>query len=171
MAKQTLTKQDIQKALAQKLHKKLPAAVFVTVFDLLAGLSLLFYLPVLLTGNRLHTSGGIHIHPAAILILCPAVVILFTVFLLKYFYIDLFKIRNGFFTYSAQTLVAKEKKRVSFYHKSEEQNLLHFDSGCIAVESGVFSASDIGDEFLVVTLKGERKPALCYRDTYVTDDI
>lgn len=150
MEKQILTRQDIQKALTEKIHKKRSAALLVTAVDVLAAVCLLLYLPVLLTGNRLHTYGGLHIHPAAILILCPAVITLFTLFVLKYYYIDLFRIKNGKFYFTKEKLITKEKKEISFYRRTETQNLLHFEKAFVAVDKSVYGDAQAGDVFYTV---------------------
>ena len=168
MKKQVLTKQDIQRALLIQINRKKPFAVFLTVLTVA-------FIPayIMLVINhtdmmRAYQTGSLagSGYPLLGLFIGPIVILFFTVFLLNYYYIDLYKAKKGKFIIFEEKLYDRKRELIRYYRRAEQENSLYFRCGRVAVEDNVYSCSAVGDRFYVVILRARKAPLLAYHTKY-----
>ena len=167
MKKQVLTKQDIQRELLIKINKSKPLVVFLTVLTAVSILAYIMfvinYTDIMIEYQTGHTGRG---YPPLGLFLGPIVILFFTVFLLNFYYIDLYKAKKGKFTVLEEKLYERKKEMIRYYRRSAQENSLYFRSGRVAVEDDVYSYSTVGDRFYVIVLRSKKAPLLVYHAKY-----
>ena len=90
----------------------------------------------------------------------------FIVFLLNYYYINLYGAKKGKFTVLDEKLCRKNKELRHYYRRFKNENALYFRSGRVAVEEDVFKYSEVDDKFYVVLLSSKKAPFLVYNKKY-----
>lgn len=94
-------------------------------------------------------------------------ILLIVVFLLKFYFINLIKIKRNRFEIIEDELCQKVKETVSYFHRRTSENSLYFPCGRIAVSQEVYSSSKVGDRFYIVVLKSKnRVPQLVFHTKY-----
>ena len=166
--KQVLTKQDIQRELLIKINKSKPLVVFLTA---LTAISILAYIVFVINYSDImieyrtgHLAGSGY--PPIGLFLGPTVILFFTVFLLNYYYIDLYRAKKGKFIISEEKLYDRKRELIRYYRRTAQENSLYFRCGRVAVEDNVYSYSTVGDRFYVVRLRARKTPILVYHTKY-----
>lgn len=165
MKKKILTKQDIQKDLLAKLNDLKGVSIFLTVITTIGIILYPIHLINYLNGTPFDYTGGIKspdLTPKAAMFFIPVVTIFFIVVVFYIYYIDLYNIKKGNFQISEEKLSLKENEWRQYYRHSEKENALYFRCGRVAVKKEVYSYSNIGDTFYIVTLKYKRNPRLAY---------
>ena len=168
MKKQLLTKQDIQRELLIKINKSKPLVVFLTVLtSILIPAYIVFvinYSDIMIESRTGHLAG--RGYPPWGLFLGPIVILFFTVFLLNYYYIDLYKAKKGKFIIFEEKLYDRKRELIRHYRRTAQENSLYFRCGRVAVEDNVYSYSAVGDRFYVVRLRARKTPILVYHTKY-----
>ncbi|MBQ7968303.1 MAG: hypothetical protein IJ292_00580 [Clostridia bacterium] len=112
MKKQVLTTHDIQRELLIKINKSKSLVVFLTVLTaVLIPAYIMFvinYTDIMIEYHTGHLSGRGYLTLG--LFLGPIVILFFTVFLLNYYYIDLYKAKKGKFIISEEKLYERKKR-------------------------------------------------------------
>jgi len=166
--KQVLTKQDIQRELLIKINRTKPFFIFLTVLTVVSvPMYVMFVINYAAIMNEYEagTLAG-RGYPPLGLVLTPIVIVLFTVFLLNCYYIDLYNAKKGKFIIYEERLYERKKEMISYYRRVREENSLYFSCGRVAVEDDVYSYSEVGDRFYVVILRAKRVPRLAYHTKY-----
>ncbi len=167
--KQTLTKQDIQKELLAKLNERKPIAVFLTVIILLGAILYPIHLIHYLNETPFDYTDGFKspdLTPTAAMFVVPLAIILLIITVLHLYYVDLYRIKKGKFEITEDKLCQKDRELRQYYRRSKKENALYFHCGRIAVEDTVYSYSNVGDTFYIVTLNPKRNPRLVYHKKY-----
>ena len=167
--KQTLTKQDIQKELLAKLKKRKVFSIFLTVTIIIGIIFYPIHLINYLNNTPFDYTGGFRspeLTPKAAMFVMPFLIIFFTVIVFYLYYIDLYNIKKGNFQITEEKLCQKKNEWRQYYRHSEKENSLYFRCGRVAVEKEVYSCSNVGDTFYIVTLKSKRNPQLAYHTKY-----
>lgn len=159
LKKQALTKQVIQKELLSKINKRKALSVWLTAFLFIAIICYVIYLVA-------YTNGGHTDKFFVVSITTPFILLFFTVFLLDYYYINLYKSKKGLFNITEEKLCEKEKELVRYYRRTEKENSLYFSCGRVAVPDDVYSYSDVGDLFYIIVLRSKRAPLLVYNKKF-----
>ncbi len=152
MKKQMLTRQDIVSDLILKLNKRKSAAIYVTVLLCVSAAFCVWFAVLFACGNAAQLE-AIYESPIMSLIIGIFIMMIFAIFLFRNYYYPLYIIKTSKFMIIEGELRKKEKALVSYYRRTERENLLHFECGRIAVENEVYSSSEIGDSFYIVLLK------------------
>lgn len=170
MKKQTLTQQDIQRDLLAKISKRKPIAIFLTF---LTTVSILCYVLFIINfKGKIATGEAIHGRSPIVALFVGAICILFfIIFLLDYYYIDLYKIQKGHFTITEQKLLASKKEMILYARQIAKENSLYFSCGRVAVNTEVSRYSRIGDRFYAVVLRPKKSPLLVYHMNYYHVDF
>ena len=169
MKKQTLTKQDIQKELLARLNERKPITVFLTVIILLGIILYPIHLIHYLNDAPFDYTGGFKspdLTPTAAMFVIPLTIIFLMITVLHLYYIDWYQIQKGKFEITEDKLYQKEKELRQYYRRSKKENALYFRYGRIAVDDTVYSYSNVGDTFYIVTLNPKRNPRLVYHKKY-----
>ena len=169
MKKQILTKHDIQKELLAKLNERKPIAVFLTVIIILGIVLYPIHLIRYGNGASFDYTGGFRspdLAPTAAMFVIPIAIIFLMITVLYLYYIDWYNIKKGKFEITEDNLHQKEKELRQYYRHSKKENALYFRCGRITVEETVYSYSNIGDTFYIVTLKSKRNPQSVYHKKY-----
>ena len=166
MKKQMLTKQDIQRKLLTELNKRKVVAIWLTVISLVIIICYVIYVIAYIsegdfTNDRLSFSISFVPIPIGSLVIS-----FFIIFLVRYYYMDLYKIKTGKIEVTEETLCQKSIEYVSYYRRSEKENLLYFGSGRIAVDEAVYLYSNVGDSFYIVSLNSIKAPVGVYHTNY-----
>lgn len=166
--KQVITKQDIQRKLLIKINKSKPLVVFLTA---LTAISILAYIVFVINYSDImieyrtgHLAGSGY--PPLGLFLGPIAILFLTVFLLNYYYIDLYRAKKGKFIISEEKLYDRKRELIRYYRRTAQENSLYFRSGRVAVEDDVYSSATVGDRFYVVKLRARKTPLLVYHSKY-----
>ena len=169
MKKQLITKQDIQRDLLVKINKAKKFSLFLTTLTAAAILSyILFiinYADLLAEYTHRHLAGR-GLHPAFGLFGMPAVILFFILFLLDFYYIDLFRAKKELFTITEEKLCQKKSEQISYYRRIQEENSLYFQCKRVSVENEVYSQANVGDRFYVILLRANKAPRLVYPAKY-----
>jgi len=168
MKKQVLTKQNVQRELLIKINKSKPLVVFLTV---LTAASMFAYIMFVINYTNImneyqighHAGGGYLLFG---LFLGPIVILFFIVFLLNYYYIDLYKVKKVKFIILEEKLYERKKELICYYRRTAQENSLYFRSGRVGVEDDVYAYSTVGDCFYVIVLKAKKTPLLVYHAKY-----
>ena len=169
MKKQALTKQDIQKELLSKLNERKPVAIFLTAIIALGVILYPIHLINYMNDAPFDYTGGFRspaLAPTAAIIFSTFAIIFLTITVLHLYYIDLYRIKKGKFEITEDKLSRKDKELRQYYRNSKKENALYFRCGRIAVEETVYSYSNVGDTFYIVTLNPKRNPRLVYHKKY-----
>ena len=168
MEKQVITKQDIQRELLIKINKSKPLVLFLTV---LTAISIPIYIGFVIDYSDImieyrtgHLAGSGY--PPLGLFLGPIAILFLTVFLLNYYYIDLYKAKKGKFIVFEEKLYDRKRELIRYYRRTAQENSLYFRSGRVAVDDDVYSYSTVGDHFYVVRLRARKTPLLAYHTKY-----
>ena len=166
--KQVLTKQDIQRELLIKINKSKPLVVFFTVFT---AISIPTYIGFVINYSDIMIEYRTGVlagrgHPTFGLFLVPIAILFLTVFLLNYYYIDLYKAKKGKFIIFEEKLYDRKRELIRYYRRTTQENSLYFRFGRVAVEDDVYSYSTVGDRFYVVRLRARKTPILVYHTKY-----
>ena len=170
MKKQTITKQDIQCDLLIALNKRKAVTVWLTIFW---GISILFYITysiLYVKGIHLSPHHLTFVSPTAVMIIAPSLLLLIFGFLTCYYYLKFFEIKRGRFSISKEKLSQKGKELKRYYRSTEQENILYFRSGRIAVDDKVYSSSKVEDYFYIVKLKSSETPFLVYHTFFYETD-
>ncbi len=163
--KQMITKQNIQRELLNNLNKKKAVAIWLTAFFFVSIISYVMYIACIIGINSKNDHLSFPIHSLAIPI-GAFVILFFVIFLLRYYYLDLYKIKTSKFEITEERLCQKAIEYVSYYRRSEKENALYFRYGRIAVEETVYLYSNIGDSFYIIFLKSKKTPDFIYHTKY-----
>lgn len=169
MKKKALTKQDIQKELLTKLTKLKGIAIFLTAIVIIGIILYPIHLLNYLNGTPFDYTGGFRspdITPTAAMFVVPLAIILLIITVLHLYYVDLYRIKKGKFEITEDKLCQKDRELRQYYRRSKKENALYFRYGRIAVDDTVYSYSNVGDTFYIVTLNPKRNPRLVYHKKY-----
>ncbi len=108
-----------------------------------------------------YTEGFIRSDIAGIFLI-PILLIILIIIALRYYYIDLYRIKKGKFQIIEEKLSQKKQEYVSYYRRSEKENALYFPCGRVAVANETYARSQIGDPFYVVTVTPKSRLRLTY---------
>ena len=128
MKKYFIKKQDIRQDLLNKINKVKKLSIFLTVLTAFAILSYVFFVMGFANIMDEYTSGhlaGRGIHPILGLFIGALVIIFFVIFLLDFYYIDLFKAITGRFSIIEEKLCERNTDRVSYYRNTKKENLFY----------------------------------------------
>ena len=169
MKKQLITQNDIRRDLLSKINKAKKLSIFLTIIIAVAIpayiLFIINYANIMVEYTDHHLAGR-GLHPALGLFIIPIVILFFVIFLLDFYYIDLFKAKKGKFSIIEEKVYQKKKELIFYYRHSEKENSLYFRCGRVSVENQVYSQSNIGDNFYVVVLRTKKAPKLVYHTKY-----
>ena len=153
-----------------KLNKRKGAATYVTVILCVSAALCVWFAVLFACGNAAQLE-AIYESPIMSLIICIFVMMFFAIFLFRYYYYPLYIIKTSKFMIIEGELRKKEKALVSYYRRTERENLLHFECGRIAVENEVYSDSDLGDAFYLVLLTPDVPFFVYNRKPYTIDGV
>ena len=166
--KQVLTKQDIQRELLIKINKSKPLVLFLTVLTAIFMpayiVFVINYSDIMIEYRTGHLAG--RGYPPLGLFLGLIAILFLTVFLLNYYYIDLYKAKKGKFIVFEEKLYDRKRELIRYYRRTAQENSLYFRSGRVAVDDDVYSYSTVGDHFYVVRLRARKTPLLAYHTKY-----
>lgn len=166
MKKQTITKQNIQQELLNELNKKKTFTIFLTAVLFVSIIFYVIYIAAYINGIDLKNDRLSFSAPYLTIPLGAFIILFFTMFLICYYYLDLYKIKTGKFEIKEDQLYQKATEHISYYRRSEKETVLYFRNGRIAVNETVYSYSNIGDSFYIIFLKSKKIPALVYHRKY-----
>ena len=168
MKKQLITKSDIRRDLLAKINKAKKLSIFLTIIIAVAIPAYISFIInyANITAEYTDHLAGRGLHPALGLFITPIVILFFVIFLLDFYYIDLFKAKKGKFSIIEEKVYQQKKEQISYYRHSENENSLYFRCGRVSVENQVYSQSNIGDNFYVVVLRTKQAPKLVYHTKY-----
>ena len=166
MKKQMLTKQNIQRELLTKLNKRKMVAIWLTTISFVSIILYVIYVITYTNGIALKNDRSSFLSPFIAIPIGTFIILFFVVFLVRYYYLDLYKIKTGKIEITEEQLYQKAIEYVSYYHRSEKENALYFRHGRIAVNETVYVYSNIGDSFYIVSLKSKKAPDLIYHTKY-----
>ncbi len=161
-----ITKQNIQRELLSKLNKRKAVAIWLTAFSFVSIICYVIYVIAYINGVNLKNDRLSFSTPSVALPIGAFIILFFIIFLLRYYYSDLYKIKTRKFEITEERLYQKAIENVSYYRRSEKENALYFRCGRIAVDETVYLYSDIGDSFYIVFLKSKKTPAWIYHTKY-----
>ena len=166
MKKQMLTKQDIQRELWVELSKRKTLAIWLTAFLFVSIICYVLYIVAYINGVDLQNDRLSFSVPYVAIPIGAFVILFLVIFLVCYYYLDLYKINNEKIEITEGKLYQKAIEDVSYYHRTEKENALYFRQGRVVVNKMVYSYSNIGDSFYIVSLKSKKKPACVYHTKY-----
>ena len=161
MKKQIITKQDIQRDLLALLNKRKTVTVWLTAIVSISAFLYVIYVSLYASGIYLPTHSLIF-SPTEVMVIVPIVILLMVGFLVHYYYLKFFEIKNGKFSIIQDKLSHKKRELKKYYRRFEKENTLYFPSGKIAVDDTVYSASKAGDCFYLIKLKSSKAPFFAY---------
>ena len=166
MKKQMLTKQNIQRELLAELNKRNALAVWLTAILFVSIICYVTYIVAYINGVDLQNDRLSFSVPYVAIPIGAFVILFLAIFLVCYYYLDLYKINNEKIEITEGKLYQKAIEDVSYYHRTEKENALYFRQGRVVVNKTVYSYSNIGDSFYIVFLKSKKKPAYVYHTKY-----
>ena len=166
MKKQMLTKQNIQRELLTELNKRKALAIWLTAILFVSIICYVGYIVAYINGTDLHNDRLSFSVPYVAIPIGAFIILFLAIFLVCYYYLDLYKIKNGKIEFTEDKLYQKTIESVSYYHRTEKENALYFRLGRVVVNKTVYSYSNIGDSFYIVFLKSKKKPAYAYHTKY-----
>lgn len=164
--KQMITKQNIQRELLNNLNKRKTVAIWLTAFSFVSIVCYVMYIIAYINGVNLKNDRLSFSFPFVAIPVGTFVILFLVIFLVRYYYLDLYKIKAGKFEFAEDQLCQKAIEYVSYYRSSEKENALYFRYGRIAVNETVYLYSTIGDSFYIVFLKSKKTPDLIYHTKY-----
>lgn len=169
MEKQRITRQDIRQALLVKINKAKKLSIFLTIVTVIAIPSYILFIlnfaNIMVEYTSGHLAGG-GVHPAFGLVIGPFVIVFFVLFLLNFYYIDLYKATTGRFLIIEEKLYQKKEELITYYRRTEKENSLYFRNARVPVEDEIYSQSTVGDNFYVIILRAKKVPLLVYNTKY-----
>lgn len=166
MERSFLTYQSIQKDLGAKINRKRSLAVFLTVFTLIGIFGVVWAAlnPDVFVSQSFQNSRGEFgfLFPTIRLVFGGTILLLFVIFLWRYYYADLWKAKTGRFFVVEERLLEKRKGLFNYYRNHPEEYYLCFPCGAVWVEKVEFSFCSEGERFYVVCLNGSSKLRLAY---------
>jgi len=166
MKKQMLTKQDIQRELLIELSKRKALAIWLTAFLFVSIICYVIYIIKYINGADLQNDRLSFSVPCVAIPIGAFVILFLPIYLACYYYLDLYKIRIGKIEITEEKLCQKAVEDVSYYRRTEKENALYFPQGRVSVNISVYSYSNIGDSFYIVSLKSKKKPTCVYHTKY-----
>ena len=166
MKKQMLTKQDIQRDLLAELNKRKALAIWLTALLFVSIVCYVIYIVAYINGVDLKNDRLTFAVPYVAIPICAFVILFLAFFLLRYYHLDLFIIKIGKIEITEKKLYQKTIEDVSYYHRTEKENVLYFRQCRVMVNMTVYSYSNIGDPFYIVSLKSKKKPVCAYHMKY-----
>ena len=166
MKKQILTKENIQRELLKTLNKRRNFAICLTVYLFVSIIFYAAYVVAYLNGADLHNDRLSFSVPYIALPICAFIILFFVIFIVAYYYLDLYRIKTGKIEITEEKLCQKAIENVSYYHRSEKENILYFRHGKVKVNKTVYSYSNIGDYFYIVFCGKTKKPVCVYHTKY-----
>lgn len=169
MKKQLITKDDIRRDLLAKINKAKKLSIFLTI---ITAVSIPAYTWCIINYDDImfeytyHHLAGRGLHPAFGLLVTPIVILFLTVFLLDFYYVDLFRTMTGRFLILEEKVYQQKREHISYYRRFEKENALYFRCGRVSVEDQVYSQSNVGDTFYVIVLRTQKAPKLVYNTKY-----
>ena len=157
---QKMSRRDVQKDLLKKMNAHKSSIIFFTGFVALMAVALA------VAWLRLDQWRRLDWKTVAAVLIMPCGIAVFSYFVIRFYYLKLYKIKKGRFEVTREKLCDKKREWVHHRYYSREENMLYFRGGRIAVDAEVFANACKGDEFYVVTLRGERCPFLVYHGKY-----
>ena len=170
MKKQTIIRQDIQRDLFTLLTKRKVVTVWLTFFLGISFLLYVVYAVLYVKGVYLSPRHLTFVSPTAVMIIAPSLLLLISGFLTCYYYLKFFEIKRGRFSISKERLSQKGHELKRYYRHTEQENVLYFRSGRIAVDDKVYSYSKVDDCFYIVKLKSSKTPFLVYHTFFYEID-
>ncbi len=164
--KQTITKQNIQQELLTKLNKRKTVAIWLTTISFMSIICYVIYVIAYINGSDWKNDRLSFSVPSVAIPIGAFVILFLLIFLVRYYYLDLYKIKTGKIEITEEQLYQKAIEYVSYYRRSEKENALYFQHGRIAVDETVYLYSNIGDSFYMVFLKSKNSPNLIYHTKY-----
>ena len=161
-----LTKQDIQRELLVELSKRKALEIWLTAFLFVSIICYVLYIVAYINGVDLQNDRLSFSVPYVAIPIGAFVILFLAIFLVCYYYLDLYKINNEKIEITEGKLYQKAIEDVSYYHRTEKENALYFRQGRVVVNKAVYSYSNIGDSFYIVSLKSKKKPACVYHTKY-----
>ncbi len=161
-----LTKQNIQRELLIELNKRKALAIWLTAILFVSIICYVIYIVAYINGADLQNDRLFFSVTYVALPIGAFVILFLSIFLVCYYYLDLYKIKNGKIEFTEEKLYQKAIEDVSYYHRTEKENALYFRQGRVVVNKTVYSYSNIGDSFYIVFLKSKKKPACAYHTKY-----
>ena len=160
-----ITKQIIQRELLSELNKRKPLAIWLTVFLFVS--IICYAIHIAYTNETDIQNNRLSFFSPCITLPIGALIILFlTIFLIRYYYLDFYKIKSGKIELTGEKLSQKAIENIFYFRRSKKENALFFRYGRVKVNETVYSYSNIGDSFYVVYLKSKKKPSYVYHTQY-----
>ena len=166
MKKQMLTKQNIQRELLIELNKKKTLAIWLTAILFVSIVCYVIYFFAYINEADLQNDRLSFSVPYVAIPIGSFVILFLAIFLALYYYLDLYKIKIGKIEITEEKLCQKAVEDVSYYRRTEKENALYFPQGRVSVNISVYSYSNIGDSFYIVSLKSKKKPTCVYHTKY-----
>lgn len=164
MKKTVITRKRIQQMLLTSLNRRITLIIVLSAFDTIGIIAYVLNVYNFANGIYIKNSVAVSVFSLAIGIIS---LLLISVVLLKFYYIDLVKIKRNQFEITEDELCQKAKENIRYYHHSEPQNSLYFRLGRIAATNEVYSYSKVGDRFYIVVLNSKKKvPRLVFHTKY-----
>ena len=160
MKRQTLTKQNIQVELMQKLNKQKNATVYLTILLCVYALCYVAYVICYANGIDIGTGRFSSVTPVAAIIILPFLMLPIAMFVFGY-YSKLYKIKAGKFEIVEEKLCGKAEEWRSYYRRTVREKILYFKRGEISVSSDVYSYANVGDAFYLAVINNGR-PLMAY---------
>ncbi len=161
LPRQKITHRDVQKDLLKKMNAYKSEMIFFT------GLVVLMVVALAGAWLRFDQWRRMDWKTVAAVLLIPCGIAVFSYFVIRFYYLKLYRIKKGRFDVTKEELCDKKREWVRHHRNfSREENMLYFRGGRIPVEDEVFANACKGDEFYVVMLRGERCPFLVYHAKY-----
>ena len=160
--KKIITKQDIQQELLAVLNKRKVVTVWLTAFLSISTLFYILYVVLYVRGVYLPSRRLTFVSPSVVMIIVPIIIFFIAGFVICYYYVKFFEIKNGKFSIIQEKLFQKEQELKSYYRLTKKENILYFRCGEIAVDDKVYSFSNVGDCFYIVKLKSSKTLFFAY---------
>ncbi|MBE6638086.1 MAG: hypothetical protein E7616_01320 [Ruminococcaceae bacterium] len=157
--KKILTFEMIQQDFIHETQKRRALSVWLTALLLLG---MIGYIVLCVTGLVLQNDSL----SISVVFLMPLLLLLIIVFLLKFYYIDFYKIKNGQFSIVTEELYEKKKEQTLYYRELKIENFLYFRCGRVAVSDDIYVCSNRKDRFYVVIVGTNKRPVLAYNMKY-----
>jgi hypothetical protein len=164
--KQMLTKQNIQRELLIELNKRKTLAIWLTAILFVSIVCYVIYIFAYINGADLQNDRLSFSVPYVAIPIGSFVILFLAIFLARYYYLDLYKIKIGKIEITEEKLCQKAIESVSYHHRSEKENALYFRQGRVRVTETVYLSSNVGDSFYIVFLKSKKKPVCVYHTKY-----
>ena len=149
-----------------EINKRKALAIWLTTILFVSIICYVVYIVAYINGTDLHNDRLSFSVPYVAIPIGAFVILFLAIFLVCYYYLDLYKIKNGKIEFTEEKLYQKTIESVSYYHRTEKEHALYFRQGRVVVNKTVYSYSNIGDSFYIVFLKSKKKPSYVYHTKY-----